>query len=45
MLRLCRICGNPGMLEIYTPYVENSVNIADKINKFLTLQVNIFKLK
>lgn len=42
MLKLCRICGNLGLLDIYNEYIENSVNLADKINSFLTLQVNYF---
>lgn len=45
MLKLCRICGNHGLLDIYNQCNENSVSLADKINSFLPPQVNIFLLK
>jgi len=45
MLKLCRICGNLGLLDIYDQFIVNSESLADKINSFLTLQVNIFHLK
>lgn len=45
MLKLCRICGNHGLLDIYNQCNENSVSLADKINSCLSLQVNIFFVK
>lgn len=45
MLKLCRICGNPGSLDIYNQFNENSVSIADMINSFLSHQVNTLLLK
>jgi hypothetical protein len=42
MLQLCRICGDPGMMDIFGQYDENYVCLADKINSFLLLQVTIF---
>lgn len=45
MLKLCRICGNHGLLDIYNHLNENSVSLADMINSFLPLQVNILLLK
>lgn len=41
MLKLCRICGNPGLLNIYNLYDNNCVSLANKINSFLTLQASI----
>lgn len=42
MLKLCRICGNPGIFNIYNLYDDNSICLANKINSFVTLQVSIF---
>lgn len=41
MMELCRICGNPGILDIFNQFNDDSVSLAEKINSFLTFQVNI----